>query len=150
MTLRRTPHAVYDTLYHLVWCPKYRKRILQGDVGLRIHELFEEIAEDYGITILELHVAVDHVHLFCSFPPRYSIVQVVTRFKSLSARAIFAEFPTVKKQLRKNKFWEAGYFARTVGDGVTAQSVQQYIARHRQADHEVGELDDIRSLFADE
>ncbi len=148
MTLRRTSHAVYDTLYHLVWCPKYRKRILQGDVGLRVHDLFYEIAEDYGITIIELHVAVDHVHLLCSFPPKDSIVQVVTRFKSISAKAVFREFPMVKKQLWKNNFWETGYFVRTVGDGVTAQAVQRYITNHHPAQNATP--DDLRSLFEDE
>ena len=56
-------------------------------------ELFADIAEQYDITIEEMEVSPDHVHIFCSFPPRYSIAQVVTRFKSLSARAIFREFP---------------------------------------------------------
>ena len=61
--------------------------------------LFADIAEQYDITIEEMEVSPDHVHIFCSFPPRYSIAQVVTRFKSLSARAIFREFPRVKRRL---------------------------------------------------
>src|SRR5881409_1053044 len=131
MVLRRTPHAVYDTLYHLVWSPKYRRDVLQGEVQERVRELFVDIAEQYDITIEEIEVSPDHVHLFCSFPPRYSIAQVVTRFKSLSARAIFREYPQVKRQLWGGEFWEDGYFARTVGDQVTAEVIRKYIQHHQ-------------------
>jgi putative transposase len=132
MVLRRTAHAAYDTAYHLVWSPKYRKRILVGALQARVEQMFKEISEQYDITIDEMEVSPDHVHLFCSFPPRYSIAQVVTRFKSLSARAVFREFPQVKRQLWGGEFWEDGYFARTVGDKVTAQVIRKYIQRHKE------------------
>ena len=131
MALRRTPHAVYDTLYHLVWSPKYRRDVLQGEVQQRVQELFGDIAEQDDITIEEMDVSPDHVHLFGSFPPRYSIAQVVTRFKSLSARAIFRECPRIKRRLWGGELWEAGYFARTVGDKVTAEVIRRYIRQHR-------------------
>ncbi len=94
--------AAYDTAYHLVWSPKYRKRILHGAIGARVEEMFKEIAETYDITIDEMEVSPEHVHVFCSFPPRYSIAQIVTRFKSLSARAVFREFPQVNSTATKN------------------------------------------------
>ena len=131
MVLRRTPHAVYDTLYHLVWSPKYRRDVLQDEVQQRVGELFADIAEQYDTTIEEIEVSPDHVHIFCSFPPRYSIAQVVTRFKSLSARAIFREFPRIKRRLWGGALWEDGYFARTVGDKVTAEVIRRYIQHHR-------------------
>jgi putative transposase len=109
MVLRRTPHAVYDTLYHLVWSPKYRRDVLQGEVQQRVQELFADIAEQYDITIAEMEVSPDHVHIFCSFPPRYSTAQVVTRFKRLSARTIFREFPRIKRRLWGGELWEDGY-----------------------------------------
>ena len=96
-----------------------------------MRELLLEIAQSYEIEIEELEVSVDHVHIFCSFPPKLSITQVVTRLKSLSARAIFAEHPQVKRQLWGGEFWEDGYFARTVGDRVTAQIIKRYIQNHR-------------------
>ena len=104
VVFRRTAHAAYDTAYHLVWSPKYRKKILQGAIAERVRGMFTEIAEQYEITIEEMEVSIDHVHIFCSFPPRYSIAQVVTRFKSLSARAIFREYPQVKRQLWGGEF----------------------------------------------
>ena len=108
--------------------------ILMGVVGQRVKELLEEIAQAYDITIEEMEVSQDHVHIFCWFPPRLSITQVVTRFKSLSARAIFREHPQVKKQLWGGEFWEEGYFAGTVGDKVdkvTADVIKKYIQHHR-------------------
>src|ERR1041384_2659335 len=132
MDFRRTPRAPYDPAYDLVWSPKYRKHILEGALQVRVEQMFKEIADSYDITIDELEVSPDHVHLFCSFPPRYSIAQVVTRFKSLSARAVFSEFPQVKRQLWGGEFWEDGYFARTVGDKVTAEVIRKYIQRHRE------------------
>jgi len=134
MVFRRTAHAAYDTAYHLVWSPKYRKHILHGALAARVEQMFSEIATAYDITIDEMEVSPDHVHLFCSFPPRYSIAQVVTWFKSLSARAVFREFPQVKRQLWGGEFWEDGYFARTVGDKVTAEVIRTYIQRHREAE----------------
>jgi putative transposase len=59
MVLRRTPHAVYDTLYHLVWSPKYRRDVLQGEVQRRVQELFADIAEQYDMTIEEMEVSPD-------------------------------------------------------------------------------------------
>ena len=116
----------------MVWSPKYRKRLLTGELAKRVEGLIREIGEAYDITIEELEVSVDHVHIFCSFPPRYAISDVVKTLKSLSARAVFKEFPGVKRKLWGGEFWEDGYFARTVGDKVTAEVIRQYIRRHKE------------------
>jgi len=68
MAIRRTAHAVYDTKYHLVWAPKYRKWIRRGDIRDRVREIFLEIAENHGFEIQEMRVAPDHVHLFLNLP----------------------------------------------------------------------------------
>jgi len=78
-----------------------------------------------------MEVSPDHGHIFCSFPPRYSIAHVVTRFKRLRARAIFREFPRIKRRLWGGELWEDGYFARTVGDKVTVEVIRRYIQQHR-------------------
>ena len=95
MAIRRTSHTVYETKYHLVWAPKYRKWILRGDIQKRVAELFVEIAENHDIEIDTMEVAEDHVHLFVSFPPRLSISSVVGKLKSISASVIFRECPEV-------------------------------------------------------
>ena len=139
---RRAAHSAYDTAYHLVWPPKWgwpranRKGLLTGALATRVEDLFQEISEAHDITIEEMEVSVDHVHIFCSFPPRYSprppraISQVEGRLKSLSARAVFKEFPWVKRKLWGGELWEDGYFVRTVGD-MTAEVIRQYIRRHK-------------------
>ena len=130
---RRAAHSAYDPAYHLVWSPKYRKGLLTGALATRVEELFCETGEAYDVTIEQMEVSVDHVHIFCSFPPRYAISQVVGRLKSLSARAVFKEFPWVKRKRWGGELWEDGYFARTVAAKVTAEVIRQYIRRHKEA-----------------
>jgi len=89
------------------------------------------MAEQSDITIEAREVRPDQVPIFCSFPPRDSIAQVVTRFKSLSARAVLREFPRIKRRLWGGELWEDGYCARTVGDKVTAEVIRRYIQHHR-------------------
>lgn len=103
MALRRTSHAVYDTQYHLVWCPKYIKDIFTQSY-LR-EELFREIAEEYEFCIEALEVSEDHIHILISFPPRYSISQVVGTMKSISALELFKEHPSLKKRLFSGELW---------------------------------------------
>lgn len=113
-----------------MWAPKYRKWVLQGAIRQRVKELFQEIAEHHGFELEELEVDKDHVHLFLSFPPKYSIGQVVGLFKAVSAKEIREAYPGVRKQLWGGEFWEDGYFARTVGDKVTADVIKKYIRFH--------------------
>ncbi len=94
-----------------------------------------EVSEHYGFEIQEMRVAPDHVHIFLSFPLRYSIARAVGMLKSISASEIFEKFPEVKKELWGGEFWEDGYFARTVGDKVTADLIKRYIKYHRDKLH---------------
>ena len=132
MGLKRTSHTVYDTKYHLVWAPKYRKWILRGDIQKRVMALLHEIGENHDIEIDTLEVAADHVHLFVSFPPRLSIANVVGQLKSISASVIFREHPEVKRELWGGHFWQVGYFVRTAGDQVTTEIIRNYIKYYRQ------------------
>jgi len=134
MAIRRAAHAVYDTRYHIVWAPKYRKWILRGDVREFVEQCFQEIARSHVFEIEEMEIAEDHVHIFLGFPPKYSISDVVKSLKGSSARAIFQRYPEVKRELWGGEFWEDGYFARTVGDKVTKDMIKKYIRYHN--DHE--------------
>ncbi|HXX54178.1 MAG TPA: IS200/IS605 family transposase [Thermodesulfovibrionales bacterium] len=132
MGLKRASHAVYDSTYHLVWCPKYRKKIFEQDeIRERAKQLIKEICEEYGIEVNEMEVARDHVHMLVSFPPKLSIGEVIRIIQSISARALFREFPKMKKKLWAGELWEDGYFARTVGDRMTRQIIDKYIKHHR-------------------
>jgi putative transposase len=142
MAIKRTSHVVYDTTYHLVWAPKYRRWIVRKDVRRRAAELFREIADDFGFDINEMEVAKDHVHILMSFPPKYSISKVVGILKSISTSRLWREFPELKQGRKKPQgLWEEGYFARTVGDQVTAEVVKQYIRYHQRAERDGSQLD---------
>ena len=137
MGIRRTQHAVYDLKYHLVWIPKYRKRVLGGEISEFVKEVFGRIAEEYGLCIDTMEVMEDHVHIFVEAPPRYSPAEVVQILKSISAREVFKKFPKLRKQLWAGELWSDGYFARSVGDKVTAEINRKYIEYQT---HEVDSL----------
>lgn len=140
MVTKRTSHAVYDTKYHLVWMPKYHKWSLRNDIRHRAEELFTEIAKNHDIDIETMEIAVDHVHLSVSFPPRYSIARVVRLLKSILVSLLFQEFPDLKRYLWGGQFWEDGYFACTAGGKFTADVICKYI-RYHQEDERIGQLE---------
>jgi putative transposase len=80
---------------------------------------------------VEMEVPIEHVHILLSFPPRYSIGDVVRIIKSVTTRQLFHEFPSLKRKLWSGEMWEDGYFARTVGDRITREVIEKYIERHR-------------------
>jgi putative transposase len=127
MGIRRTNHAVFDLKYHLVWILKYRKHVLDKEASDYLEEVFRKIAEEYGFRIDTLGIMEDHVHIFVEVPPRYSPAQVVQIMKSISAREVFKKFPKIRKQLWAGELWNDGYFARSVGDKVTAEITRKYI-----------------------
>lgn len=100
---------------------------------MRVEQMFNEIAEADDSTIDEMEVSPDQVPIFCSWPRRYSIAQVIGMCKRLSAGAVFREFPQVKRQLWGGEFWEEGYLTRTGGDKVTAAMIRKYSRRHRES-----------------
>jgi len=140
MAIKRTSHAVYDTKYHLVWAPKYRRWITRKDIRRRAAALFREIADDFGFEINEMEVSKDHVHILLSVPPKYSISKVVGILKSIATSRLLREFPELKRRGKKQELWEDGYFARTVGDQVTAEVIKQYIRYHQHAERDGSQL----------
>jgi putative transposase len=137
--IKKTKHAVYDLKYHFVWVPKYRKKLLEGDTADFVRKVFRRIAREYGWTIEELSVQVDHIHLFMQVPPKYAPARVVQIMKSISAREVFQAFPQLRKRLWAGEFWSDGYFVRSVGDEVTAQVIKHYI-RYQKSDQEPRQL----------
>jgi len=141
VAIKRTSHSVYDASYHLVWCPKYRKRIFEREeVKKRAEQLIRGISEDYGFEVIEVEVMEEHVHILISFPPSRSIGEVVRIIKSKSASGLFREFPGIKKKLWAEEMWEDGYFARTVGDRMTREVIDRYIKHHRELEQGPAQL----------
>ena len=139
MELRKTSHAVYDLKYHLVWIPKYRAHILNGEVTEYIKEIFQKVADEYEFEIDTMEVMEDHVHVFISAPPKYSAAEIVQTLKSISAREVFKKFPKMRKQTWSGKIWSDGYFARSVGDSITSEIIRKYIEYQRQeaSEHQI-------------
>ena len=127
MGIRRTKHAVYDLKYHIVWIPKYRKKVLDKAISGYLKDVFTQIAEHYEFNIDTMEVMEDHVHIFVEVPPKYSPADVVQIMKSISAREVFKRYPQLRKQLWSGELWNDGYFVRSVGDEVTADIIRRYI-----------------------
>jgi putative transposase len=108
-------HTKHRNMYHLVWLPKYRKKILDGNVKIKLEELFRTCAEVNGWEIQELNIQVDHVHMVIQIPPSVSVSRVVQFLKGTSSRFVREELPEVKKYLWGKDFWADGYFSETVG-----------------------------------
>jgi len=123
----RTSSAVYNINYHIVWCPKYRKPILKGDVKEFVEEQLKTIAETKGWKIEELEVMPDHIHLFISAPPFESPTAIVKVVKGVTARRIFGKFPYLRKVFRRGSVWSPSYYVGTAGH-VSAETIKKYIA----------------------
>jgi putative transposase len=107
-----TKHRI---LAHLVWCPKYRRRLLIGKVAIRLKELLMQACQVNGWRIHELSIQRDHVHLLIQINPRESIAGVVQILKGGSSYIIRREYPELEEFLWGNSFWSDGYFVESIG-----------------------------------
>jgi putative transposase len=127
MVIKRASHCVYQTHYHIVFLVKYRKSLLREEVVQEIKRLAQEISERYEIDFEEIGCDQNHIHLLCSFHPKYSIGETVRKFKSITARELFKKFAWLKKELWGGEFWSDGYYAATVGEGGNWKVVEKYV-----------------------
>ena len=128
MELKSINHGYGQNTYHLVFVPKCRYKYFSYP-GIRklCQDTIYEIANKYNFKVIELEVQPDHIHLFVEFPPTYSISKVIQLFKGISAYKILNKFPHIRRTiLRKDHFWSAGKFYRSVGN-VTADTIKHYI-----------------------
>ena len=107
---------VYTIQYHIVWCTKYRHKILQGKVETSLKEIIQQIAEDNQIRIEEIETDLDHVHLLIDCSPRHYIPNMVKALKGVSARLLFKAHPEIKRQLWSGHLWNPSYFVATVSE----------------------------------
>jgi putative transposase len=131
MAIRRAAHASYNIQYHFVWIPKYRKLILEDEIHRVLEKMLHEICERYDFIIEELAIAKDHVHVFFYAPPRYAPSKIVEILKSITAKQLFARFPSLKQQLWGGHLWSRGYYVGTSGDKVTNEIIMRYIRYQR-------------------
>ncbi len=127
MRVKRTKGAVYNLNYHLVWCPKYRRKILTGAVATRTAEILKEIADRWKLGIIAQEVMPDHIHLFVSAPPKFSPAKLAQLFKGTTSYVLRLEFPELKKKIHKaGTFWSPGYYVGTAGN-VSSETIRRYI-----------------------
>lgn len=124
MEYRPNNNVVYSCKYHVVWCPKYRRKVLVGGVDERLKEVAREVADEMGFQIIEMEVMPDHVHMLVEVDPQLGIHRAVKRVKGRSSRVLREEFPQLKSRLPT--LWTNSYFVSTVG-GAPLAAVKKYI-----------------------
>ena len=123
---RKQSHVLWQCTYHIVWCPKYRFRILAGDVGTFVERAVRSMCEWKGAEVLELKVLADHVHLVVDMPPRESVADLMGLLKGKTAIKLFKSYQGLrKKPYCGNHFWSRGYCVSTVG--VDEEQIRKYV-----------------------
>ncbi len=125
MDYQHERHNVHLVVYHLIWCPKRRRKILVGEIKARLEQLICEVSSEHGWTILELAIQPDHVHLFLRGDPYTAPSDIARLFKGRSSRVLREEFPEL---LKLPSLWTHSFFVSTAGN-VSAETIQRYIER---------------------
>ena len=131
-------HTVWDCKYHVVWIPKYRRKVVYKDLRRELGEVFRELAKQKESTVEEGHLQADHLHMLISIPPKYSVAQVVGFMKGKSAIHIARTFMNRRKNFMGENFWARGYYVSTAGKD--EEIVRRYIIQQEAADRRVDQL----------
>lgn len=121
-------HLTYSCQYHVVFCPKYRRKVLVDGIEVRLKEILQEVAEHYDFSILEMEVMPDHVHLLIDCNPRFGIAEAVKKLKGISASTLRKEFPGLKSRIPN--LWTRAAFISTVGE-LSLDVVKEYIQNQK-------------------
>src|SRR5260370_29781763 len=122
--LKRTRNVTGQPVSPAVWIPKYRKRVLWEAVADRLRGLLSNVAQAKAFEILALEIQPDHVHPFFSAPPVIARSLAIQRFKGISARSLFAEFPALRRALRRGHLWAPSFYVGTAGQ-VSAETIRR-------------------------
>ena len=133
MEYKSNNNVVYSCKYHVVWCPKYRRKVLTGNVETRLKELVTQICEDIQVDLLEMEVMPDHVHLLLEADPQFGIHKAVKTIKGRTSHVLRSEFKHLTTKLPS--LWTNSYFVSTVG-GAPLSIVKQYIESQKTSQRE--------------
>lgn len=132
---RKLSHTIWHCQYHILWTPKYRLRILTGQVGEEVNRCIRAFSEQKGCEVIELNVQIDHVHLIAMVVPKISISEFVGIVKGRTAIRIFNKYRHLKqKPYWGNHFWSRGYCVDTVG--LDAEKVRKYVKYQEQKERQ--------------
>lgn len=131
MDYKSNNNVVYSCKYHVVWCPKYRRKVLVHGVDVRLKELIHQIATEHQAEVMELEIMPDHVHLLVEVDPQYGIHRLVKQLKGATSRILRQEFPRLKQRLPT--LWTNSYFVSTVG-GAPLEIIKQYIENQKRSE----------------
>ena len=126
--LRSKNTVVYRCAYQVVWCSKYRRPVVEGEVDARLRQILGEVCAEHDATIIEFGIQPDQVHLLVSVDPQYGIHRLVKQIKAHSSRLLRAEFPHLRSRIPT--LWTNSYFVATIG-GADQEAVQQYVQNQR-------------------
>ena len=126
MKLDNNNHSVFSMYYHLVLVTKYRRKVIDHSVSIRLREIFDYIDVNYNISVLEWNEDQDHVHILFKAQPNSELSKFINAYKSASSRLIKKEFPEIKDKLWKEYFWSRSFCLITTG-GVTIDVIKKYI-----------------------
>lgn len=125
---KQNSSVTYSCKYHVVWCPKYRRKVLMDGIEERLQQILRESVADLHVEILELEIMPDHVHLICEVDPQFGIHRLVKLLKGRSSRILRKEYPKLKSRLPT--LWTNSYFVSTVG-GSPLSAIKQYIEQQK-------------------
>ena len=126
MKLDNNNHSVFSMYYHLVLVTKYRRKVINDIISKRLREIFDYIAVNYNISVVEWNDDQDHVHILFKAQPNSELSKFINAYKSASSRLIKKEYPDIKEKLWKEYFWSRSFCLITTG-GVTIDVIKQYI-----------------------
>lgn len=122
---------VYSIQYHIVWCVKYRHKILSDEIEQTLVELLHKIATENGFVIQEINGDLDHIHILIECTPQHYIPDMIKALKGVSARLLFKQYPELKKQLWGGHLWNPSYFIATVSEN-TEEQIINYIKSQKE------------------
>ena len=128
MEYKSNNNVVYSYKYHVVWCPKYRRKVLVDGVDARLKEFIDEICHELRIDVIEMEIMPDHVHLLIEVEPQFGIHKAVKQIKGRTSRILRQEFICLRSRLPS--LWTNSYFVSTVG-GVPLSVIKQYIENQK-------------------
>ena len=131
-------HTKWNCKYHIVFAPKYRRKVIYGKIKEDISRMLRQLCEYKGIEILEAEACPDHIHMLISVPPKYSIAQIMGYLKGKSSLMIFEKYANLKYKYGNRHFWCRGYYVDTVGKNKKA--IAEYIRNQLKEDYDEDQM----------